>query len=166
MNFNFQTKVVTIIFLVIALLLYLFIFKYTVQEEVNKELIESVKILQVQQENIISLLVESDKKFQKDIDTLEHNLIVTILSFSSCVERRKLNITHEYILEAIQQLCSPPQLNFYDIFEDKNNIFLECIVEKGKSQKSLNIKRLEDECTEYEVELSEQISHQIQNANN
>ena len=163
---SLKKNFITIIVIILVILICVFIKQLQDQKAINNELLNKFALLNVKQNSIKTSQLEFADSINESIKNNHEEYLISIFNYNVCLQQYDLN-TGKAILDAIKQLCAPIELDSSLQFSSKNNIFLECFINKSNVPgNALSVDEMQDECDEYEQTISEDIAVQIQQSNN
>jgi hypothetical protein len=154
--------IVGLITATILIFVYLSI-SFNTQKEINNKLQANISALQDQQGILLNLLENVE------FSTIEitNNLTTNIIDYYSCFEKKSLGINNPDVLDAVQALCMPHNIESVIEYSSENSIFLNCLIDKGaRLSRNESIVRITQQCVEYEKKVSKQIKIRIEKLNN
>ncbi|MFT5851655.1 MAG: Ca2+/Na+ antiporter [Colwellia sp.] len=154
--------IVGVIITIILIFYYLF-FTFKMQKEINNKLQANISAMQDQQRILINLL-ENVEFSNKEITK---NLAASLIDYHYCFEKKSLGISNHDVLDAVQAVCMPSNIELVTEYSNANSIFLNCFIEKGiKVERNESTDHIAQQCVAYEKEVSKQIQVTIEKSNN
>jgi len=133
------------------------------QKEINNKLQANISALQDQQVILLNLL----ENVEFSNTEITNNVATNIIDYYSCFEKKSLGINNPDVLDAVQALCMPLNLESVIEYSSANSTFLDCLIDKGVTlSRNESIGHITQQCVEYENKVSKQIKITIEELNN
>jgi len=140
------------------------------QKEITNKLQTNISALQaninaLQEQQVILLNLLGNIEFSNV--EITNNLTTNIIDYYSCFEKKSLGINNPDVLDAVQALCMPHNVESVIEYSNANSIFLDCLIDKGATlSRNESIGHITQQCVEYENKVSKQIKITIEELNN